>query len=253
MVQAPSPWLLGSLGTLALAAGLAGLRRAFGRLALRRKVADTPTARAASAPLGPVELKGLVRTLSAAQVAPFSGAPSGWWRVTVDEERLGQAGGSQGQWVEIHRAESKDRFLLEDFTGSLPVDPAGAEIRAPLLLSYSQRSVFALGSALEGAPGGPEAAVWLGTGLLRRRLREWRLDEGLPLYALGVLRPGPAGDGGPAVAVLQSGEHGEPFVLSQGPEAQLLGSLGWAVAGWLGLGLLGLGLGAWLLQAAFDR
>ena len=252
-MSAPAPaWLLGLFAGLGLVGALACAWQAFKRLGLRRKVADTPTARVRSAAMGPAELKGLAYPATPPPAAPFTGRACCWWRVTVEEERVSRTkNGETRTWVQIHAEAYAGVFTLDDGTGRLEVDPQGAEIRAPMPFEFVSGGV-GLASLLGGggAPSAlaPQALGWVQSGFFanRRRLREWRLDEALPLFALGVLRPRLGADGQPLGPVLERGREGEPFVLSAGSEEELLRGLGWAAAGWMALSLLLLGVGLWL-------
>jgi hypothetical protein len=235
---------------------LLGVRQALKRGGLRRKVADTPTSLIRSAAMGPVELKGQARLGDPAAAAPFSGRPCCWWRVTVEEERVTRTrNGESHEWVQIHAEACQAPFALDDGTGRVDVDPQGAEVRAPRALEFVSAGVGLANLFGGGAPAAlaPQAMGWIQSGLFasRRRLREWRVDEGRPLYALGVLRPRHGADGQPLGPALEQGRQGEPFLLSTDSEEDLLKSLGWAEAFWLGLALAAAGLGAWLLQMAW--
>jgi hypothetical protein len=252
----PPAWLLTLLGAGLEAAGLAMGWQGLRRSALRRKVADTPTSRVRSAAMGPVELKGLAVPATPPALAPFSGRPCAWWRVTVEEERLRQArGGTRREWVQIHAEASTQPFELDDATARVAVDPAGAEVRAPRMLEYISggAGIFGLG-AQSPPPLGPQGLGWVSGGIFadRRRLREWRVDAQRPLYALGVLRPRHGAEGQPLGPCLGRGEHGEPYLLAAEGEGELLRSLAWAAFGWSAGALAALGLGAWLLQAGWQ-
>src|SRR5262245_643402 len=74
-------------GLFLSAGGLFLFFRAFSRLRLWRKVANTPTSRTRSAPMGLVELSGKAAEDAPAMKAPLSSLACVWWRFTVEEER----------------------------------------------------------------------------------------------------------------------------------------------------------------------
>ena len=117
-----------------------------------RTVADTPTSRIASAPQGYIELVGRGRQPPGSTLlSPITGLPCLWYRYRV--ERLN---GKRWEHVESHV--SHDTFGVDDGSGSVLVDPDGAEI----MTSHKQVSI---------------------SGGYRRT--EWRLIEGETVYVIG--------------------------------------------------------------------
>jgi hypothetical protein len=243
---------MAGLSVLGLGSGTWLFFSAFGRLKLKRAVANTPTSKAAAAAMGKCELKGRARAGIKPLQAPFSGAACTWVRWKVEEEYVDSRGNAH--WSTVLDNKSMDWFLLEDSSGRVWVNPLGAEVDAPQLLRYTRGLFFS-----NDLPQGPEAYLWLAS--KRRRLTEWRIDEGVPVYALGLLRPqalspeqaaalvdppapAPTGEQG----VLGQGKDGEIFFLAAGKDADeraLLSDLEWSV-GWrmvLGPMLAALALG----------
>lgn len=207
----------------------------FSRLKLRRAVADTPTSRLRSAALGRVELKGRARCLGAPLVGPFSGLGCVWCHIRVEEERLRSGkGGTRREWVTVHEQVFGPRFGLDDGTGQVAVDPEGAQVEAPLALEVTTGGLFARFRA--PLPPGPSVGVWAAGGFgPRRRLTEWSLLDGAPLYALGVLRAVPGVPGG---TELGNGRFGEPYFLSYRDEGAIVGGLSRQIAARMALGAL---------------
>lgn len=117
-----------------------------------RTVADTPTSRIGSAPQGYVELVGRGR------YAPgnpprrrISGLPCLWHRYRIERE-------SDGHWEYLESGGSSEPFDLDDGSGRVRIDPAGAEILV------SDREI----STREGY-----------------RTIEWTLIEGETIYVIG--------------------------------------------------------------------
>jgi hypothetical protein len=117
-----------------------------------RTVADTPTSRIGSAPQGYIELIGRGRQPpGVGLLSPITGLPCLWYRYRV--ERL-----NDKRWEHVESRVSHDTFGVDDGSGSVQVDPDGAEI----MTSHKQVSI---------------------SGGYRRT--EWRLIEGETVYVIG--------------------------------------------------------------------
>jgi hypothetical protein len=161
--------------------------RAWRRL---RLIEDTPTSRVRSLPMGRVEVQG--RTAGKAELeAPLTGTPCVYYRYRIEQEVRSNR---RRSWRTLAKGDSSAwGFHLEDETGRVLVDPAGAEVDIghdwretdpPLSTSLLQ---------VLGRHGiDPHGLVF------RKRLRftEWRLAAGDPVYVLGVAqeRPGLANE-----------------------------------------------------------
>lgn len=260
-------WVLRGIGLLSLLASGGLLWMASRRFSLWRRVADTPTARVRSAPMGVVELKGLAQPLGEPLPGPFSGLPCCWWRITVEQEEVKRTkNGTTREWRQIHESRSDAPFYLEEGGARILLNPAGAEINAPKLLESTRGGgmdgllnlasgwLRRIGSDTSAARTvdelpGPATLQWASGGLLgaRRRLREWRIDGHRPLYCLGALRR----QGGEE-PILSQGRHGEPFLISTESEEELLKRLRWGVLGWVVGAALALGLAIFVLVFPFE-
>lgn len=97
----------------------------YANLKRYRTVADTPTSRIASAPQGYIELVGRGRQPpGVGLVSPLSGLPCLWYRYRVERK-------SGDHWEHVESAVSYDTFGVDDGSGSVLVDPDGAEILTP--------------------------------------------------------------------------------------------------------------------------
>jgi hypothetical protein len=224
-------------------AGIALFVSAFSRLKLREAIEDTPTSKIRSAAMGKAELAGLGKNFERCLIAPFSAAPCLWHRWQVEEERSSSdaRGNRTSYWETIEQGISSACFQIQDSSGEILINPQGAEVDAPKLFSFTQGGFLSLGAAPRTAlyaqyAGGPFTG--------RRRFTEWRLDEGLPLTVLGVIRP--SSEGGPVT--MGQGRFGEPFFISLLSRQELEERIFWAILGrMLGGALLclaGLGLAA---------
>lgn len=136
---------LALVGLTSFWAWLANLKR-------YRSVADTPTARIASAPQGYVELFGRGRQPPGDHLtSPVNGLPCLWYRYRIERR-------NNDRWELVESGISHDTFGMDDGSGSILIDPDGAEI----LTSHKQ--VATAGNF---------------------RKTEWTLIEGDTLYVLG--------------------------------------------------------------------
>ncbi|MGQ5490061.1 hypothetical protein ACUH78_14540 [Thauera sp. ZXT1-4] len=105
---------------LLLGTGLLGWVRA---LRHARLIADTPTARIASAAQGYTELQGRGQPLDGMPLlSPVNGLPLLWYRLVTERRQ------SDGKWRVTGTETSDASFLLDDGSGQCVVDPDGAEM-----------------------------------------------------------------------------------------------------------------------------
>src|SRR5215204_7512341 len=120
-------------------------------------------------------------------------------------------------------------FVVEDDSGSVPVDAEGAEVDARQVMNRFDRNTgnegtFSLGGVSINLGGGERTIGY--------RYTESILPVDEPVYVLGAVQEG-GGIGAP-----QSGEEGHRFVVSHRSEEALGQSLGQTVL-WLGVGGVG--------------
>jgi hypothetical protein len=139
------------------------IRRGFRELREKNMVENVPASPIRSVAMGLAEIKGHAPSASIL-TAPLSGTACHFYRYEVDEERQSRQG---SEWVKVDQGKSNVPFTVEDPTGGILVNPAGAEI---LLRKDYER--------IDRAEG------WLGK---RRRYREWRIDPGDFVYTLGTV------------------------------------------------------------------
>lgn len=102
----------------------------YANLTRYRLVADTPTARIASAPQGYIEIVGRGKQPPGdALVSPLNGLPCLWYRYRIEQKK-------DDQWETVETRLSDDTFGVDDGTGLMLVDPDDAEI----LTSHKQVS-----------------------------------------------------------------------------------------------------------------
>lgn len=127
----PGPGSLVALSLL-LGTGLFGAVRA---LRHARLIADTPTARIASAAQGYTELQGRGQPLDGTPLlSPVNALPLLWYRLQTERRR------SNGEWQVTSTDTSDTSFLLDDGSGQCAIDPDGAE------MLVRRRDVFTQGA-----------------------------------------------------------------------------------------------------------
>lgn len=115
----PGAGSLGALGVL-LGSGLYGALRALHHA---RLIADTPTARIASAAQGYTELRGRGQPLGGTPLlSPVNALPVLWYRLQTERRR------SNGEWRVVNTDTSDASFLLDDGSARCAIDPEGAEM-----------------------------------------------------------------------------------------------------------------------------
>jgi hypothetical protein len=118
-----------------------------------REISDIPTSRVASAAQGYTELRGRGQPLAGAPLlTPVNGLPVLWYRVVTMRRN------DQNKWQHESTLESDASFLLEDGSGSVAVDPEGAEMLVRRKDTHTEGD---------------------------RRITQWCLIRNDPLYVLG--------------------------------------------------------------------
>jgi hypothetical protein len=161
-------------GPVALMWGLRKLRE-------KRLIENISTSTVRAAAMGLVELSGqaLARQV---QKSPISQRDCCWWNCQVQEYR---SSGKSSRWVTIKQIGSTDLFYLNDPTGSVLVNPFGADIRVkavPSDLNAGTRTLMA--PVLKG--WGIDDSNWFG-GTRKLRILEQVIPHEAPLYVIGEL------------------------------------------------------------------
>ena len=187
-VRQADPQAVGFFVALLAVAAAAGGWFAWRSLYRIRLIHDTPTAKTRSAHQGYVELEGVARMMDDAPItAKLSGLPCCWYRYRVEEleHYHDSRGRSRTRWRVIDSGTSDDTFWLEDDTGRVAVDPAGAEIQPRYKDSWRSRS--GLAGIARPTPWFVDFFTAHGFGGTYRFTEE-RINRGDPVYVLGMLR-----------------------------------------------------------------
>lgn len=159
-----------------------------------RTVADTPTSRIASAPQGYIELVGRGRQPPGASlVSPISGLSCLWYRYRVERK-------NGDRWEYVESGVSHDTFGVDDDSGSVLVDPDGAEIltsrkqvsnaggyRKTEWTLIEGETIYVIGEHI--TLGGPNAVLDKKTDLAIL-LAEWKVDKTALLARFDANRDG---------------------------------------------------------------
>ncbi len=222
--------LLGGFMTL-----VGGVSMARGRedLARRRRILSTATSPIAQAQGGFVEIAGrMVVGEKGTITAPFSGRPSVFVRVLIEEYRQR---GKSGTWVTIFNESTAREFYVEDGSGERArIDPAGARF------VLDRQKIASSGTLKDPPPAfaqflaahGLESTSWLGFNK-SLRYEEELVAVGDSVYALGPSRrePGPPAlngyrTGATTQLVLESMGTGDgELLVSNKPERELVSKM----------------------------
>ncbi len=174
------------VAAFSVVAALAGWRGWY-HLGRARTIEDLPTSKCRSAAQGYVELEGRGRLMDGPPIiAPLSGLPCVWYRYRIEQlVTVQDKGRRHSHWTTIEQGQSDDIFWLEDETGRVAVDPAGAEIipkhkdiwrSRPGLVGFARKPAHVI-KFIASRPVGHNY-----------RFREERINPGDKIYALGLLK-----------------------------------------------------------------
>jgi hypothetical protein len=156
-------------GALPAALAIALCWGGFACLRLKRHIEDTPTSRVRSLAMGLVEVHGrAVRRY--ALVAPMTHSACAWYRLRKYRRDR------NNRWVLASQSDSSHvPFVLDDGSGRVLIDPAGATIKVKTAQTGYPGQSALIGAAVEGGPD----EKWI----------EELVYEGTTLYVLGYARP----------------------------------------------------------------
>jgi hypothetical protein len=162
-----------NVGALPAAVAIALCWGGFVCLRLKRLIEDTPTSRIRSLAMGLVEVHG--RALRRyALVAPMTQGACVWYRLR--KYRRDQ----NNRWTQTSESDSNHvPFVLDDGSGQVVVDPAGATIKVKTVQTGYPGESTLIGSVADGGPD----EKWV----------EELIYEGTTLYVLGFARPSRGG------------------------------------------------------------
>jgi hypothetical protein len=172
---------------IAIAVLAAGFAYCFWRVwrnaGIVRLIDNTPTIKIRSAHQGYVEIEALSKPIDDQPViAKLSGLPCVWYRYRIEEDITG--GGDQRRWEIVDKGESTELFWLQDETGHVAVDPAGAEITPRHKETWKSRAT------VSGVAYPQNVAAFLAAHANGHtyRFTEERIHSGEHMNAIGLLK-----------------------------------------------------------------
>ena len=159
------------------------LWRAWRNAGIVRLIDNTPTIKIRSAHLGYVEIEALGKPIDDEPViARLSGLPCVWYRYQIEERIAG--GGNQRRWEIVDKGESTELFWLQDETGRVAVDPAGAEVTPRHKETWKSRA------STSGVAYPQNVAAFLADHANGHtyRFTEERIHSGERMNAIGILK-----------------------------------------------------------------
>ena len=174
---------LSLLGLLGVGTGVFLFLRGFRMLQYKRLILNTPFSKIRSASMGLVEVSGTPmgpQTIASA----ITGQPCYYYRARAWQFRTSDKGG--GEWVQALDESLFVPFFLEDMTGSVLINPQGANLDVHRSFSDELRtSSLAMGSPVPE----PVRKFVASHGLLngeKVRLEEQIIMPGFPLFVFGT-------------------------------------------------------------------
>lgn len=189
------PTGLGQLVLLAVGLAIALVALGYGvtelRTAYRMQTTAGHTVATVATHPGPVEIEGIVSPTAETLTAPFTGADCVVYEYTIEELRRDEDG--DRTWKTIDSGEKRVPFRVDDGTGSIVVEPAGATLRLDrervVRAQEHERPPAAIGRFLSTLE---VDGVGIDLGRNRdRRYTERRIDVGEPVYVFGPVRYDP--------------------------------------------------------------
>jgi hypothetical protein len=223
--------------------GVYSFFRGFRVLRNKRIVENTPTSKCRSIAMGLVEVQG---TAAGERTIPSLVGQLPCFCSQVKIERW-QKSGKSHRWVKVHEEKTGIPFLLEDSTGRVKVDPAGAEYDLSSDLEYSTSGglspVTGLTLSRLNAAGaaGPMVAQRFQSYCAahgvsfqgKMRFFERNLCPGDPVYVLGTAGEVPGVADEYERVIIQKGRHHPWFFIAESSERELLAKMSRQT--WLGI------------------
>lgn len=152
-----------------------------GNLKRYRTIADTPTSRIVSASQGYIEVVGRGKAASGIPpLHPLNHLPCLWHRYLIEEP-------ANNRWTKVQEGASKESFVIDDGSGSIQIDPYGAEIlcsRKEVSSQFNRRTtcwtllegdtIYVLGEYVSSSRN---ADVSTRSRKVSDRLSEWKRDQ----------------------------------------------------------------------------
>lgn len=223
-------------------AGIFALVRGYRIYTEYRLIKDIPRSAVRSLAMGIVEIHGRVKSAAKTLLSPFTKVECVYFKYKIEERR--RTGGKQPRtyWATIASGSKFVPFLAQDETGTVPVDPSGAEFNTRIRQEYRhkaglfggfQRFIQAFERLRSGdveelvdvpmdelEPVDPgDSFNWYSVG--DRRYREYYLCNAEPLFLIGTA----AVNNTDGSTVIVKGENNPTFIISDRTEKGILKQL----------------------------
>ena len=230
---------------IGLACGILLFFKGFIWFRQKKLIEALPTSKIRSIAMGIVEIFGEVTPLKGSTLkSPFSNNDCVYYKYTIEEYRKS---GKSSKWVIINQNEARTHFFLKDDTGTVLIDPKGADISIPIDKEFS--SGF-------GKDPAPQITSFLKKSNMSfeglfgmnktMRYREYFIAPKDKLYIIGTAKDNPyvneasASKGHDDIMIGADGK--EFFYISDRPEKDILKRFKWmAIGGLFGGALVTLG------------
>jgi hypothetical protein len=235
------------IGLCVLLAGIVAVIISLYFFKKKQLIADTPTSKIRSIAMGLAEISGQVIPIKERVFkSPFTDKECVYYQFTIEEY---QSSGKNSHWVTIQKGEQKDLFYLRDDTGTILIDPTGAQIEAKRDFEYQ--------SGFGKDP--PEQVIrYLSThnmshegffGLNKTmRYKETIIAPDDTLYIMGTAGENPYKKETTAnhldSIMIQKGKYEKQYYISDKSEKQILTSLAYLTYGFGGCGIAFIIIGA---------
>jgi hypothetical protein len=209
--------------------------RGFRVLRNKRLIENTPTSKCRSVAMGLCEIAGRA---TGEQTIPSLIGKLPCYCSQILIERYEKRGKSH-QWVTVRKEQRGVPFFLEDNTGRVRVDPAGAELDVPAELEYGHggsRALLGMTLARLQAAGHSSSdipslfhAYCAANGISafgEMRFRECNLAPGDPVYVLGSAEERPGVQDEQERIVVRKGKHHPWFFIAESSEKDVLKKMG---------------------------
>ena len=249
----PRTFLGASIGFLI---GLGIFSYGFRTFSRKRLIENIPTSKIRSLALGLVEINAkAVAVEGTIRGSPFTGKDCLYYFFRVEEHRRQ---GKNSRWVTVKKGEYRPEFYVQDDTGKVLVDPAGAEINIPTDYEYNSGLLNDPPAQVKEFLKANDISHDSFLGLNKRmRYREYLIEPGDAVYVMGTAADNPVmahpGDDHTSKLIIQKGENQKFFFISDQSEKKVLSNLKWQAFGGITIGaLVSVICLAYLLSALLD-
>ena len=210
--------------------GLGLFIHGFRMLSRKRLIENIPTSKIRSLALGLVEITGkAIAEEGTVRNSPFSGKDCIYYFFRVEEHRRQ---GKNSRWVTVKKGEYRPEFYVQDDTGKVLVDPAGAEINVPKDFEYNSGLLNDPPAHVKEFLKANDISHDSFLGLNKRmRYREYLIEPGDTVYIMGSSANNPviehSTDDHTSKLIIQKGENQKFYYISDQSEKKVISSLKW--------------------------